>query len=45
MKKTLPLAIALCCAVILPAEKDYAEFDKKLSGEFAERFAQVLLSQ
>ncbi len=33
MKKTLPLAIALCCAVILPAEKDYAEFDKKLSSD------------
>src|ERR1700683_1084938 len=33
MKKTLPLLTALCCAVILPAEKDYAEFDKKLAGD------------
>src|SRR5579862_3379165 len=33
MKKTLPLLTALCCAIILPAEKDYAEFDKKISGD------------
>jgi uncharacterized protein (DUF1800 family) len=31
MKKTLPLLTALCCAAMLPAERDYAEFDKKIS--------------
>jgi hypothetical protein len=33
MKKTLPILTALCCAAILPAEKDSAEFDKKLGGD------------
>jgi uncharacterized protein (DUF1800 family) len=33
MHKTLAFAAAACCAVILPAQQNYSEFEKKLSGD------------
>jgi uncharacterized protein (DUF1800 family) len=33
MHKTLAFAAAACCAVILPAQQSYAQFEKKLSGD------------
>ena len=33
MRKTLALAAAVFCAVILPAQQSYSQFEKKLSGD------------
>src|SRR5580658_2922473 len=33
MHKTLAFAAAACCAVVLPAQQSYSQFEKKLSGD------------
>jgi uncharacterized protein (DUF1800 family) len=33
MHKTLAFAAAACCAVILPAQQSYSQFEKKLAGD------------
>jgi len=33
MQKTIAFAAAACCAILLPAEQSYSQFEKKLSGD------------